>query len=182
MAASQGLVQPHLPVPTHHRQQQTFTSFPLLRIHVTIKRKNANFHGQSEFDVFASPVVLTDGTSLRYDGYTTFVEDGTKFTYSLVGGASYLATKKDGANTETVQCLPSGALSYDSVLPALNDAVPIRSALIGDISVACASSNLFKSLYHDAIFAVCASGSSEFTATGLDLTLDVEYLQNPVNI
>ncbi|EGZ12236.1 hypothetical protein PHYSODRAFT_286949 [Phytophthora sojae] len=74
------------------------------------------------------------------------------------------------------------ALSLDSVLPALNDVVPIPSALIGNASVDCASDNLFKTSYHDAIFAVCASGSSGFTATGLDLTLDVEYLQNPVSI
>ncbi|KAL4101633.1 hypothetical protein PRIC1_005382 [Phytophthora ramorum] len=40
-------------------------------------------HGQPEFDVFANPIVSADGASVLYDGYATFEEDDSTFTYSL---------------------------------------------------------------------------------------------------
>ncbi|KAJ8518253.1 hypothetical protein ON010_g18228 [Phytophthora cinnamomi] len=179
VAASQGVLRPSSPLSARRRLLETSADYPSLKIHVTFKRKNANFHGHSEFDVYASPVLSADGISLRYDGYATFVEDKTQFTYSLVGGASYLTTKSD---TERVQCLPSGALSFDSALPALNAAVSVPSASIGIESVQCARGSLYKTSYGDATFAVCASGASGFTASGLDLSIEVEYLPDAVSI
>lgn len=41
------------------------------------KRQSMTLHGQSEFDVFAKPVVSAEGASVfyMYDGYAKFVEE-----------------------------------------------------------------------------------------------------------
>lgn len=41
---------------------------------------------------------------------------------------------------------------------------------------------MFRTSFGDAAFAVCASGASGFTVTGVDFTMKAEYLDGPVRI
>ncbi|ETP35321.1 hypothetical protein F442_16459 [Phytophthora nicotianae P10297] len=159
--------------------QASLSDAPSVKLHVTSKRASLHIHGQSEFDVFANPVVSANGLRVLYDGYATFKEEGNTFTYSYTDGVGYLLTNDDKQN---IQCIPSSTLPFHSILPALNDATPIPSASIGDEAVECSSGNLFKTTFAGVHFAICASGESGFTAFSSDFTIDVEYLENPVTI
>lgn len=166
--------------PQQRRSQPSLADAPSVKLHVTLKRASLQIHGQSEFVVFANPVVSANGASVLYDGYATFVDDDSTFTYSYVDGAGYLSTSDGGK--ETVRCIPPSTLPFNSVLSALNDATPIPNASIGDEAVECAGGNLFKTTFAGAHFAICAAGESGFTASSSDLTIDVEYLDSPVKI
>ncbi|EEY55467.1 uncharacterized protein PITG_20881 [Phytophthora infestans T30-4] len=154
---------------------------PSVKLHVTFKRKSMKLHGQSEFDIYASPVVSADGTSVLYNSYTTFHDDDSELTYTLVDGSVYLTTT-DASDAETVRCLPSNTLPFDEILPALNSVTPIPSASIGDKSVECQSGNLFKTTFGGSHYAICTSGKAGFTAYSSDLDIDVEYLDGPVSV
>ncbi|KAG6961409.1 hypothetical protein JG688_00009100 [Phytophthora aleatoria] len=168
-----------VPVSVAALNQVSLDDAPSVKLHVTSKRASLHIHGQSEFYVFANPVVSANGVSVLYDGFATFKEEGNTFTYSYVNGVGYLSTSVDKQN---VHCIPSTTLPFNSILSALNDATPIPSASIGDEAVECTSGNLFKTTFAGVHFAVCASGESGFTACSSDFTIDVEYLENPVAI
>ncbi|KAF4316418.1 hypothetical protein G195_010067, partial [Phytophthora kernoviae 00238/432] len=139
-------------------------------------------HGQSEFDVFANPVVSTDKESVLYNGYATFVEEDTQFKYVLLDGAFYVVESpvKDSSK-QTVRCL-SAAMPFDSILPALNEATRIPSVSLGGETIECSSGDLFKASFGGASFALCASGGDGFTAFSSDMIIDVEYLDKPVSV
>ncbi|KAE9338748.1 hypothetical protein PR003_g11352 [Phytophthora rubi] len=138
-------------------------------------------HSQSEFDVYATPVVSANGASVLYDSYATFLDEDEKFTYTVVNGAAYLSTIDDD-DSETVRCLPPNTLPFDKILPALNDATPIPSASIGKETVECESGKLFKTTFSGVHFALCSSGKSGFTAVSCDLAINVTYLDGPITI
>ncbi|KAG7398806.1 hypothetical protein PHYBOEH_010438 [Phytophthora boehmeriae] len=162
-------------------KQSSLSDASPLKLHVTLKRKSMAIHGQSEFDVFAKPVVSNDKSKVLYDGYATFVEDDTQFKYILRGGAFYVAESpvKDSSK-QTVRCL-SAVMPFDSILPALNAATRIPSVSIGGETVEC-SGALFKTSFGGASFALCASGGDGFTAFSSDMVIDVEYLDKPVGV
>ncbi|RLN54944.1 hypothetical protein BBJ29_007541 [Phytophthora kernoviae] len=162
--------------------QNSLANAPSLKLHVILKRKAMNIHGYSKFDIFANPVTSADNTSVLYDGISTFIEDDTQFTYILADGVAYLAENSTSDNpVQSTRCLPSSSL-FNSILPALNDAVPIPSASVGDEAVDCTSGTLFKTSFGDAGFAFCVSGASGFTAFSSDMDIVVRYLANPVRI
>ncbi|RLN54361.1 hypothetical protein BBP00_00008970, partial [Phytophthora kernoviae] len=165
-----------------HQQQNSLAGAPPLKIHVTLKRKSMKIHGQSEFDVFANPVVSTDKESVLYNGYATFVEEDTQFKYVLLDGAFYVVESpaKDSSK-QTVRCL-SVAMPFDSILPALNEATRIPSVSLGGETVECSSGDLFKTSFGGTSFALCASGGDGFTAFSSDMIIDVEYLDKPVSV
>lgn len=138
-------------------------------------------HGQSEFNVYATPVVSSNGASVLYDSYATFLDEDEEITYTLVDGTAYLSTKV-GDDEETVRCLPPNTLPFDKILPALNDATPIPSASIGKEAVECASGKLFKTTFSGAHYAICSSGESGFTAVSSDLVINVTYLDGPITV
>ncbi|OWY99879.1 hypothetical protein PHMEG_00029043, partial [Phytophthora megakarya] len=146
-----------------------------------MKRKSAKLHGQSEFDIYANPVVSATGDSVLYNSYATFVQDKSEFTYSLFDGAAYLTTN-ELFKTESVRCLPPNTLPFDNILPALNNVEPIPSASLGKSSVECTSGNLFKTSFAGVKYAICASGKTGFTAYSSDLDIAVEYLDARVTI
>ncbi|KAG7392124.1 hypothetical protein PHYPSEUDO_002348 [Phytophthora pseudosyringae] len=165
-------------------RSQTHTSLsdaPSVKLHVTFKRKTMELHGQSEFDIYASPVVSANGVSVLYNSYTTFHDGDSEFTYTMMDGSAYVTTT-DASDAETVRCLPANSLPFDKILPALNAATPIPSASIGDKSVECASGNLFRTTFAGAHYAICAEGETGFTAYSSDLDIAVEYLDGPVNV
>ncbi|KAE8878507.1 hypothetical protein PF005_g8310 [Phytophthora fragariae] len=54
-----------------HAQRRLATSLanaPSLRLQFTLKRDSMKIYGQSQFYVFANPVVSSDNTSVLYDG------------------------------------------------------------------------------------------------------------------
>ncbi|OWZ14196.1 hypothetical protein PHMEG_00012361 [Phytophthora megakarya] len=155
---------------------------PSLKLHVTLQRKALQLHGQSEFDVYANPSVSQDGTSVLYDGFATFVEGHSVYTYSLVDGAPYLVTNDSSSNAPSVSCIPASTLPFNAILPAVNDVEPIPSASIGGEEIECESGKLFKTSFAGIHYAVCTSVESGFTAFASDVTIDVDYLEAPVKI
>ncbi|RLN90598.1 hypothetical protein BBJ28_00007971 [Nothophytophthora sp. Chile5] len=142
-------------------------------------------YGQSEFDVFARPVVSSDNASVFYDGYMAFADDLMEYKYMLVDGVAYSVNNSvSGSNTsQTVQCLPSNTMPpLASTVTAFNEATAISSLSISGASIDCPSGSLFKLAFSGADFALCASGSAGFTIYGSDLDIAVEYLVNPVEI
>uniref|UniRef100_M4B339 Uncharacterized protein n=1 Tax=Hyaloperonospora arabidopsidis (strain Emoy2) TaxID=559515 RepID=M4B339_HYAAE len=135
-------------------------------------------HGESEFDVFAIPVLSEDGTRVRYDGYATFVEGHLCITYALVNGAPYLTTNDSSSNAETVRCIPSSQLPFDDIIPAINEATPIPSASIGGKAIECEGGTLLKTSFGGIRYAICSLGPAGFTAYASDVTIDVNYLEN----
>jgi hypothetical protein len=162
--------------------QTSLADAPSLKLHVTLQRKAMELYGQSEFDVYATPVVSDDGTSVLYDGYATFVEGHERITYTLVDGAAYLVTNDSTSNAATVRCIPASTLPFKDILPTLNEATPIPSASIGGEAVECETGNLFKTSFAGVHYAICASGGDGFTAFSSDLSIDVEYLDSAVVI
>ncbi|EGZ17780.1 hypothetical protein PHYSODRAFT_503217 [Phytophthora sojae] len=141
-----------------------------------------SMYGQLEFDVLANPVVSADKSTVRYDGYATFMEGGTNHTISMIAGIAYfITTTADGA--VTAECSMSSSLVLlDYVIPALNEATAISSATVDDKEVTCKSGDLFKITLGDAVFVLCASGSSGFVVYGSDLDISVKYMDTPVPI
>ncbi|POM60395.1 hypothetical protein PHPALM_30759 [Phytophthora palmivora] len=139
-------------------------------------------YGQSEFDVYANPVVSLDNTMIRYDGYATFAEETTKHTIVMVDGIAYFVTSTvDGS--ETAECSSSSSLALlNYIIPALNEATAISSATVDDKKITCSSGDLFKIVLGDATFVLCASGSSGFIVYGSDLDISVKYLASSVPI
>eukprot|EP00644_Phytophthora_capsici_P014808 jgi/Phyca11/124355/e_gw1.53.85.1 len=161
--------------------ETSLDDIPSVKLHVTFKRKSMHLHGQSEFDIYASPVVSDTGNSVRYNSYATFHDEDSEFTYTVVDGSAYL-TMTDASDIETARCLPSNTLPFDKILPALNAATPIPSASIGDKSVKCDSGKLFKTTFAGVHYAICAEGEAGLTAYSSDLDIAVEYLDGPVSI
>ncbi|KAL3667078.1 hypothetical protein V7S43_008020 [Phytophthora oleae] len=153
-----------------------------LQLHFTLKRPSMKMYGQLEFDVFANPVISSDRTAVRYDGYATFRVGTTKHTILMVDGIAYFVTStSDGS--ETAECSSSSSLAlFDYVIPALNDATAISSATVDDKKITCSGGDLLKVVLGDATFVLCASGSSGFVVFGSDLDIRVKYLDDLVPI
>ncbi|GMF31559.1 unnamed protein product [Phytophthora lilii] len=140
-----------------------------------------NIHGQSEFDIFTKHVLSADNTSVLYEGFSTFTQGDTQFTYTFVSGTSFITESSTSAITPAVtRCLPS-ILPFESILPALNNASAVPSATVRGEPVACPNGTLFQASFSGLDFALCASGASGFVAYGLDFTVAVEYLSSPLH-
>ncbi|KAF4316604.1 hypothetical protein BBO99_00008305 [Phytophthora kernoviae] len=169
-------------VDQHTMKPSSLADAPSVHLHVTLKRQALEIHGYSEFDVFATPVVSTDNTSVFYDGYAVFVEGAVQFKYLFVDGVAYLVeTNNSDPVNQTVQCFPSN-IPFASAVSALNEAMPIPSASVGDEVVECTSGNLFKTSFDGADFALCVSDASGFVAFGSEMNFKVEYLDGHVDI
>ncbi|OWZ09557.1 hypothetical protein PHMEG_00017722 [Phytophthora megakarya] len=151
-----------------------------LRLHVKLTTKNMKIHGQSAFDVFANPVVSDDHTNVHYDGFTSFVEGDSTYSYMFVGGRSYMVESTTNGNTsKPVRCLPS-VIPFEQILPALSNATAIPSARVGGKPIVCPSGSLFKTSFGSVDFVLCASNASGFTAYGLEVQLTAEFLPSPI--
>ncbi|KAG7386697.1 hypothetical protein PHYPSEUDO_015377 [Phytophthora pseudosyringae] len=169
----------------HRRLTSSLAEAPSLRLQFTLKRSSMKVYGQSEFYVFANPVVSSDNTSVLYDGYAAFVNNGTDYTFLLVDGIAYFVTSPAGdANlSETASCLDSTTIPpLNTIVSALNDATAISSVSASDETINCSRGNLFKASFGGADFALCASAASGFTIYGSDLDIAVEFLDEQVEI
>ncbi|GMF53737.1 unnamed protein product [Phytophthora fragariaefolia] len=166
----------------HRRFESTLEDARPLRIIFMLKRASMKMFGHSEFDVFANPVVSAGNTAVRYDGYVTFMEGGTNHTISVVDGIAYFVTTTAGGSV-AVECSTSDSLALlNYIIPALNKATAISSALVDGKQIICQGRDLLKVELGDATFVVCASDSSGFVVYGSDLNISVKYLGNPVPI
>uniref|UniRef100_A0AAV1UT15 Uncharacterized protein n=1 Tax=Peronospora matthiolae TaxID=2874970 RepID=A0AAV1UT15_9STRA len=163
------------------QRPSVLTGAPSVRLRVMMKREKMRLHGTLSFDVYATPVISANGASVLYDGYATFLDNGSEITYTLANGAAYLTTK-DTSGVETVGCLSPNALPFDRILPALNDVSRIPSASIGEEAVKCPEGNLFKTSFVGVHYAICVSGEAGFTAFSSDLDIAVEYLDRQERI
>ncbi|RAW20658.1 hypothetical protein PC110_g22899, partial [Phytophthora cactorum] len=170
--------------PTQRRLATSLADAPSLRLQFTLKRSTMNVYGQSQFYVFANPVVSSDNTSVLYDGYAAFMDGTTDYTLMLVNGIAYFVTSTAGdASSSSAQCLSSSLLPpLNDIVSALNDVTAISSAAAGNSTITCASGDLFQATLGDATFVICSSGSDGFTIYGSDLDISVEYLDSPVAI
>ncbi|KAG1709103.1 hypothetical protein DVH05_022735 [Phytophthora capsici] len=158
---------------------------PSLRLQFTLKRPSMNIYGQSQFYLFANPVLSSDNTSVLYDGYAAFMDGTTDYTFMLVNGIAYFvtATVGDTSGSQNAQCLSSSLLPpLNDIISALNGATAISSAAAGSDTITCSSGDLFQATLGDATFVICSSGSDGFTIYGSDLDIAVEYLDSPVTI
>ncbi|CEG41665.1 RxLR-like protein [Plasmopara halstedii] len=168
----------------HRRLATTLADAPSLRLHFTLKRSSMNLYGQSQFYVFANPVVSSDNTSVIYDGYATFLDGTTEYTYMLVNGIAYSVVSTVGnASSLTAQCLPSILLPpVNNIISALSNATTVSSAFAGNDTITCASGILLQATLGDTTFVICSSGPDGFTVYGSDLDITVDYLTSPATI
>eukprot|EP00644_Phytophthora_capsici_P013311 jgi/Phyca11/69349/gw1.5.384.1 len=150
----------------------TTTSWPSLRFHFMIKRQSMEVHGHSDFSVLANPVVSS--SSVIYDTFTTFSDD---YNYTVIDGRGY------ASNGLEVECDDSDTIpSINSIVQALNEAVPVSSVSSSTGVIACPSGETFKVTVNGIDLGVCFSGPSGFTLYGSDLEVDVEYLKSSEGI
>ncbi|KAF4320653.1 hypothetical protein G195_006125 [Phytophthora kernoviae 00238/432] len=171
---------------TSRRLETTLADAPSLRMQFTLKRDSMKIHGQSQFYVFANPVVSFDNSTILYDGFTAFMDGTTDYTYLLVDGIAYSVTSTvgDSSSAGTATCLSSDLLPpLDSIVTVLNGATAIASASESDDgTISCSSGDLFKVTLGGADFVLCGEGSSGFKIYGSDLDIAVEFLDSPVAI
>ncbi|KAL4106033.1 hypothetical protein PRIC1_004088 [Phytophthora ramorum] len=142
-------------VSAHRRLQTTLADAPSLRLQFTLKRASMKIYDQSEFYVFANPVVSSDNTTVLYDGYAAFMDGTTDYTFMLVNGISYFVTSTvgDSSGSQTAQCLSASLLPpLNSIISAINDATAISSAAAGNDTISCSSGDLFQATLGDASF------------------------------
>ncbi|CEG46828.1 uncharacterized protein PHALS_03508 [Plasmopara halstedii] len=143
-----------------------------------------NLYGQSQFYVFANPVVSSDNTSVIYDGYARLTDGTGEYTYILANGIAYVVTSTVGSTSDSIaDCLDSTLLPpFNDIISALNNATAVSNAVVGNDTITCASGIMFQVTLSDATFVICSSGSNGFTAYGSDMDITVDYLNSPVTI
>ncbi|KAJ8569196.1 hypothetical protein ON010_g6064 [Phytophthora cinnamomi] len=165
-------------------------SWPSLRFHFTLKRSSMKAYGQSEFDMYANPIVSDNQGKVLYDVFATFTEGPTLHNYTLIDGVAHSSSvpysgSPSDANTatQTVTCLDTEAGKLppiNAIAEAINYATPVSGS--GSTSIDCSSGSLFKVTVNGIDFALCASGSSGFTMQGTDMDVAVEFLESAIDI
>ncbi|KAE8989802.1 hypothetical protein PR003_g22756 [Phytophthora rubi] len=138
-----------------------------------------NVYGQSNFDMYANPVVSDNQDKVLYDVLATFKDGSTMHNYTLIDGIAY-SIMSDNSARPSVNCLDSEAGKLPaiiSIVAALNDAVAVSSE-----SIDCSSGGLFKITVNGIELALCALGSSGFTLFNADMDVTVELMKNHFDI
>lgn len=166
------------------------TQWPSLRFHFTLKRSSMKAFGQSEFDMFANPIVSGKKDKVLYDVYATFTEGTTLYNYTLIESVAHSSSTPYSGNpaddskaTPTVTCLDSEAVklpAINAIVSAINGATAVSGT--SDKSINCSSGSLFKVTVNGIDFALCASGSTGFTMQGTDMDITVEFLESAIDI
>ncbi|KAE9316372.1 hypothetical protein PF008_g19022 [Phytophthora fragariae] len=166
------------------------TEWPSLRFHFTLKRSSMKAYGQSEFDMYANPIVPDNQDKVLYDVFATFTEGNALSNYTLIDGVAHSSStpysggpSDNSRATSTVSCLDSEA----GKLPAINAIVAAingATAASGSSSnaIECSNGSLFKVTVNGIDFALCASGPSGFTMQGTDMDITVEFLESAIDI
>ncbi|KUF77666.1 hypothetical protein AM587_10010979 [Phytophthora nicotianae] len=169
-------------VDARNRKIETTSNWPSLQLHFTVKRTSMNVFGQSDFTMLANPILSGDDSQVLYDVHSTFSEDSSTTTYTLLNGAGYLSC--GSTDSPSASCLDSESdmlPPINEIVSAINEATAMPNSL-GSSDVGECSNGLFKVSVNGISFALCASGSSGFTMTGRDLDIEVKYLETSVDI
>ncbi|KAJ8575900.1 hypothetical protein ON010_g3312 [Phytophthora cinnamomi] len=166
-------------------EDESTANWPSLRFHFKLKRSSMNVYGESDFDMYANPVVSDNQDSVLYDAVATFSDESTQINYTLIDGTARMAIRSSDEDT-TVTCLDTESDKLppiNTITNALNEATALSSASgSGSGAVQCPHGSLFKVLVNGIHFALCASGTSGFTMTGTDVDIVVDYLDYRVEI
>ncbi|ETN02851.1 hypothetical protein PPTG_15809 [Phytophthora nicotianae INRA-310] len=159
--------------------------FQPLHLRIILTGDSMQIHGQLVFDVFASPVLSADNSSVRYDGVATFIEDEKEFTYVLADGAAYLAESSRVQNhiKRKVRCL-STITPFDEIVSALNNLTVTPYSSIQDIPFDCASKTAYTTSFGGEKFVLCQARDADygFVAYSDVVIMVVEYMSGDLNI
>ncbi|GMF20901.1 unnamed protein product [Phytophthora lilii] len=171
---------------------QSSAEWPSLRFHFTLKRSAMKVYGQSDFSMYANPIVSNKDTMVLYDVFATFTEGTTLYNYTVINGIAhassnpYSGSPEDDANaTPSVSCLDSESTklpAVNSIVAAINQVTAVSSVSGSDATISCSSSSLYKVTVNGIDFVLCAMGSSGFTMHGSDMDIAVEFLESPIDI
>ncbi|TDH67332.1 hypothetical protein CCR75_003130 [Bremia lactucae] len=158
--------------------------WPSLKLHFTMKRNTMRIHSQSEFDVYANPIVSEDGFKVLYDGYVEFIEGSTRTRYTLLGGVAYSTTSVQNRTLSAIsQCLdPKGLPPFMDLLTALNDATPALKATSEGSNIECTMGQVLMVKAFGLTLAACSSGLAGISIYGSDIEIQITYLKNRVLI
>eukprot|EP00644_Phytophthora_capsici_P013250 jgi/Phyca11/560970/estExt2_Genewise1.C_PHYCAscaffold_51041 len=138
-------------------------------------------HGESEFSMYATPILSEKKEKVLYDVFASFKDDEMLYNYTLVDGIPYAATLPlDKTSSPSVTCIDSES----GTLPAINSivvAINQATAVANGNSIDCASGRVFKVTVHGVDFALCSS-SSGFSMHGTDMDIKVGFLEERVDI
>ncbi|GMF34440.1 unnamed protein product [Phytophthora lilii] len=142
-------------------------------------------HGQSDFDVLATPVGLANDDnngSVLYDTFPTFSDESTLYNYTLVDGMAFVTTSSNNRNgnvAPSVECAEQDMLPpINSIVSAINEATPVSSISSSSSgTIDCRSGDTFKVSVNGIDFGLCFMGSSGFTLHGSDLDITVKYTE-----
>ncbi|CAI5736955.1 unnamed protein product [Hyaloperonospora brassicae] len=190
-ATSNGALRPTVTTTTAAHSSSTSSSsarhWPSLKLHFTLKRSSMQLFGQSEFDVYANPIVSHDGTRVYYDGYVDFVEETTRTRYFMVDGVAYdertELDETDRVVARKTHCLPGSLLSpFEEIMTALNDVTVASTARQDGDKITCAAGHLFEVTFQGLEMVICASGAAGFRAYTSDIDIEVTFLKYRVKV
>ena len=158
-----------------------------MKLHFTLKRSSMQMFGQSEFDVYANPIVSHDGTRVYYDGYVDFDEETARARYFMVDGVAYAArTELDDTGrvvARMTHCLPVSLLPpFEEVMAAFNDVTVASTARHNGHKITCAAGHLFEVTFQGLEMVICASGAAGFHAYASDVDIEVTFLSDRVKV
>ncbi|ETK72171.1 hypothetical protein F441_21174 [Phytophthora nicotianae CJ01A1] len=182
LASSVSLQNQEIP---NSQQAQLQNLFRPLFVRFLLTGKAMQIHGQSSFDVFAKPVVSPDATSVRYDGFTTFIDGEDEFTYILADGAAYVvgSSHSDNQATKTVRCL-SSITPFDEIVAALNNLTAIPYSTVQDKPLDCVDETAYETSFGGKEFVLCQTRGEEylFEAYSDGIMMVVEHWIGDLNI
>ncbi|GMF20902.1 unnamed protein product [Phytophthora lilii] len=164
--------------------------WPALRFQFTIKRSSMSVFGQTDFSMYANPVVSGKNDKVLYDVYATFTQNNTLHNYTLVDGVSYFEdtpfSSGSGVVTPVSKCInsESGDLPpVNAIAAAVSEAKNVSSSA-GHSSTAneCWGGNTYTVTVNGIDFSLCASGQIGFTMKGNYMDISVYYLESQIDI
>ncbi|KAF4029518.1 hypothetical protein GN244_ATG18735 [Phytophthora infestans] len=111
--------------------------WPSLRFHFTLKRSSMKVHGETDFSMYANPILSDSDDKVLYDVFASFTDDTTLYNYTLIDGAAYASTTPFSSSlsdkdkvTPSVDCVDSesGTLpAINAIVTAINKATAVSS-------------------------------------------------------
>ncbi|KAE9312507.1 hypothetical protein PF008_g19949 [Phytophthora fragariae] len=159
--------------------------WPGLRFQFTVKRSTMNVYGQSDFAMYANPVVSNNNAKVLYDVYATFTQNNTLHNYTLVDSIAYLEdtpfSSGSGVVTPVTTCIDSesGILPpVNAIVAGINEAKNATTAAPSE----CYGGSSYKTQVNKIDYTVCTSGPTGFTMKSVDMDISVLYLESQIEV
>ncbi|GMG18228.1 unnamed protein product [Phytophthora fragariaefolia] len=171
-------------------QKGTPLEWPGLRFQFTIKKSTMNVYGQSDFSMYANPVVSNNNAKVVYDVYATFTQNNTLHNYTLVDSIAYFEdtpfSSGSGVVTPVTKCIDSESGNLppvNAIVAGINEAKNASSLPGNDTAVTeCYGGSVYKTQINGADYTLCASGPTGFTMKGSFMDISVLYLESQIEI